>query len=134
MNHEKGHDRWTVFSENFGKEEECPRCHRIKVLGTLEDGCKMCQSCYHKAHGMAELPSDTMVDDMTTVKDKIFQLIKEIWGKDKMKAGFCWVAAKFGNDHAMSSYKKLGQIADCLRSKKDKVECPVHDRVHTAKV
>lgn len=41
-----------------GTLELCPRCHRMKPLGTSEDGCKMCQSCYHVLHDMGPLPSD----------------------------------------------------------------------------
>lgn len=40
--------------------EECPICHRKKWLGTGEDGSKLCQSCYHRLHGMGPLPSDSI--------------------------------------------------------------------------
>lgn len=38
----------------------CPRCHREKLIGVCNDGCKMCQSCYHFIHSMIPLPSDSM--------------------------------------------------------------------------
>lgn len=40
--------------------ESCPKCGRDKWLGLCEDGSKMCQSCFHKLHGLAPLPSDSM--------------------------------------------------------------------------
>lgn len=42
------------------KIEKCPSCGRGKWLGVCGDGCKMCQSCYHKENGLAPLPSDFM--------------------------------------------------------------------------
>lgn len=66
MNYEIGHETISfdlTIDLPMGKykaKTECPRCHRLKPLGTCEDGCKMCQSCYHKVHDMGELPSDTM--------------------------------------------------------------------------
>lgn len=59
MNYEKGHDTIS-FTPDSLYPIECPRCHREKPLGKCEDGCEMCQSCYHKLHGMGELPSDSM--------------------------------------------------------------------------
>jgi hypothetical protein len=38
----------------------CPRCHRKKWLGICDDGCEMCQSCYHMLHDLGPLPSDSM--------------------------------------------------------------------------
>ncbi len=59
MNYEIGHDTWTlVYDDNM--PVTCPRCHRVRACGRCEDNCYMCQSCYHKVHGMGELPSDTM--------------------------------------------------------------------------
>lgn len=60
MNHEKNHDTWTLDFDLM--HEECPRCHRIKPCGRCEDGCYMCQSCYQKANGMGDLPSDYFSD------------------------------------------------------------------------
>ncbi len=60
MNYEIGHENWTITPADLELDEKCPRCHRSKPCGTCEDGCRMCQSCYHKIHGMGELPSDTM--------------------------------------------------------------------------
>lgn len=59
MNYEIGHEVWAISPNDFAYMK-CGRCHRLKPLGTCEDGCKMCQSCYHKAHGMGELPSDSI--------------------------------------------------------------------------
>lgn len=59
-NYEIGHDNWELTLGGLSIKDACPRCHRNKPLGTCEDGCKMCQSCYHKVHGLSELPSDTM--------------------------------------------------------------------------
>lgn len=58
MNYEKGHDTWEL---KYLIAKGCPRCHRNKPLGQCEDGCLMCQSCYHKVHGdFVGLPSDQM--------------------------------------------------------------------------
>lgn len=132
MNYEKGHDSWTIVPSDFIKKELCPRCHRKKPLGQCEDGCRMCQSCYHKVHGMGELPSDTMESD-TTSHHKIYNLVKDIWGKKKTKTGFCWVAAKFGNDHNIAPEHTLQKIILCLESKKMQTPCLVHKRVHDAR-
>lgn len=53
------HDVITFNGQNGVQVEKCPGCGRNKWLGTLEDGCKECQSCYHKEHGMGPLPSDS---------------------------------------------------------------------------
>ena len=58
MNYDEGHE--TIKFEPPMKTEKCPRCHRIKMLGKCEDGCYMCQSCWHKVHDMGALPSDSM--------------------------------------------------------------------------
>lgn len=57
MNYEIGHETWGM---DHWADGECPRCHRMKALGQCEDGCHMCQSCFHKIHDLGPLPSDTM--------------------------------------------------------------------------
>lgn len=110
----------------------CPRCHRRKLLGVCNDGCKMCQSCFHVLHGMGELPSDTMEQEIDYGKH-IFSLVKTIWGKDKTSKGFNWIAAKYGPHWSTSTPVEQEKILYCLESKSDQVECPVHKRIHTAK-
>lgn len=133
MNYEQGHDQWTITPEDFKKRELCKRCHRLKPLGTCEDGCRMCQSCYHKVHGMGELPSDSMEMEITANHKRIFNLVKEIWGKKNTKSGFCWIAAKFGNGHNTASESTLLTIVECLESKRDKAICNFHKRIHDAR-
>lgn len=60
MTDRETHTTITFESKNFDLVNLCPRCHRNKPLGTCEDGCKMCQSCYTLMHGGEPLPSDTM--------------------------------------------------------------------------
>lgn len=131
MNYEQGHDQWMITPEDMKKRELCKRCHRLKPLGICEDGCKMCQSCYHKIHGMGELPSDSMEQENKAIHNKIFSLVKEIWGRDNTKTGFCWIAAKYGKHWSTS--QALHNISWCLESKRDLIPCPVHNRVHDAK-
>lgn len=133
MNYEQGHDTWMISPDAFKEIEECPRCHRIKPLGTCEDLCRMCQSCYQKLWGMGELPSDSMQQENQAEHKRIFSLVKEIWGKENTKSGFCWVAAKFGNNWSKESERVLNKISFCLESKRDQVICTVHERIHTAK-
>jgi hypothetical protein len=133
MNYENGHDQWTITPEDFNKRELCKRCHRLKPLGTCEDGCRMCQSCYHKVHGMGELPSDSMEQENKAIHNKIFALVKEIWGKNKAKTGFCWIAAKFGNSWNTGPEDFLDRIVTCLESKRFQTTCLIHLRVHDAK-
>jgi len=59
-NFEQDHNTWKITPSDIKNPDECPRCHRRKPLGVCEDGCKMCQSCYHKVHDLGELPSDRM--------------------------------------------------------------------------
>lgn len=56
------HDHNTITFEGFKgiKIETCPNCGRQRWLGVLGDGCRFCQSCYHKEHGLGKLPSDEM--------------------------------------------------------------------------
>lgn len=132
MNHEIGHDNWTITPTDMGQKETCPRCHRLRVCGTFEDGCRACQSCAQKAHGMGDLPSDHM-DQEKSQQDWVFLKIKEIWGKDKVKTGYNWIAAKFGPHWAKSGDKNIEEILFCLDSKRDQIECPLHKRIHDAK-
>ena len=133
MNYEKGHNQWKITPEDVSKRELCKRCHRLRPLGTCEDGCRMCQSCYHKVHGMGELPSDSMEQEEINFDKRIFNLIKEIWGKKKTSKGFNWIAAKYGPHWAKSDDPKLEAIMLCLESKRDQTICPQHNRIHDAK-
>ncbi len=132
MNYEQGHDQWMISPEDFRKRENCKRCHRLKPLGTCEDGCRMCQSCWHRIHGMGELPSDSMEIEKGIYR-RIYNLVKEIWGKEKTKSGYCWIAAKYGNNWKNHSDQTLEEIMFCLESKRDQIICPIHLRVHDAK-
>lgn len=60
---EHNHDTITFNGARGIQKEECSFCHRKIFLGECMDGCKMCQSCYHKEHGLAPLPSDSMYQD-----------------------------------------------------------------------
>lgn len=61
MNDRSIHHTITFLTEDFGKKENCPRCHREKPLGHCNDKCKMCQSCWSIMQHGEGLPSDDMV-------------------------------------------------------------------------
>lgn len=58
----KKHSHDTIQFKAFIATERCKFCRRSKYLGECEDGCKMCQSCYHKENGLCELPSEKMYE------------------------------------------------------------------------
>ncbi len=60
--------------------------------------------------------------------NEIYSLLKGIWGKKKTK-GYHWIAAKFDYTHKLTLLQ-LGQVVECLRSKKLLATCPIHNRVH----
>lgn len=129
------HDTITFNGSKGVWPEICQFCNRSKWLGTCNDGCRMCQSCYTLMWGGDPLPSDSMtiVKEEKPLKDQIFKLIQKIWGRDKTSKGFNWVAAKFGNKHNDGPDEVLRTIVLCLTSKKEQSECPIHGRIHDAK-
>lgn len=57
------HDHSTITFDGFAGVtiEDCPGgCGKKRWLGTLADGCRECQGCFHKENGLAPLPSDSM--------------------------------------------------------------------------
>lgn len=84
---------------------------------------------------MGELPSDSMefMAEETNFNNRIFSLVKEIWGKNKTSKGFNWIAAKYGPHWNKGPEGALEKINSCLESKRDQLICPIHGRIHDAK-
>lgn len=65
----------------------------------------------------------------TLAKNKIHKLVKEIWTWDKR--GYCWIDAKFGSlVWEVMPENTMKDIVECLKSKKEIRNCPVHNRIH----
>lgn len=60
---------------------------------------------------------------------KIHKLVLKMFKNDHQ--GYCWIDAKFGKlNWGNRSEKSISDILSCLRSKKERLVCPTHNRVH----
>lgn len=62
-----------------------------------------------------------------SIDDQIHQVLIKTFRH--AKAGYCWIAAKFGNDWQANLLLRRS-ILLCVRSKSEQTRCPVHSRMH----
>lgn len=75
------HDHNVITFKGSNPQEICSVCTRLRFLGVCSDGCNICQSCYHKEHGLADLPSDSMYPKRSVLWPHMVAIIEKNFPK-----------------------------------------------------